>query len=735
MKQKLLIILLVLALLCSLSACVTEPPTTAGSNPPSFSQPGGSTTAPPLQSDCTHKDDDGNFLCDHCKGSVGVSLDFYAINDLHGRFDDTDAQPGLDELSTYLEYMDDDTTVLLASGDMWQGSAESNLTYGAMMTEWMNEMDFVSMTLGNHEFDWGESYIRENQSIAEFPFLAINVYDRSTNTLADYCQPSVMIERSGLQIGIIGAIGDCYDSISGDNTKNIYFQTGSALTELVKAESERLRSAGADIIVYSIHDGGNGNIGNLKYYYDLSLSDGYVDLVFEGHSHSRYNFKDAYGVHHIQGGAENDGISKAKLVYNLVTGDIQTQSSFVSNSVYETQADHPIIGTLMEKYADQIAQGNVVLGFNEKTRDSYYLRDILAWLYFIKGNERWGESYEITLGGGYFSIRNPYELAAGDVRYADLYSLFPFDNELVLCSVKGVDLIANFLETENANYFIHYDDPPQVDPDGTYYIIVDTYTSTYAPNKLTEIERYGKPVYSRDLLAEYISQGGFAGETIPDSYELTDIPTLLGICENLAPNSVSAEYYFVRGMVVSISNPTYGNMTIADENGNQLYIYGVNDRNGNRYDSMADAPQPGDVIILYGQMKNYVPDGQAPILEMVETKLIRKEIAYTLTDIPALLDICAALEPNSVSTESYYVQGTVISIDNTRYGNMTIVDENGNQLFIYGVNDMEGNRYESMTDAPQVGDTIVLCGQMKHYVPEGKDAIYEMIETVLIGKM
>ncbi|MBO7303255.1 MAG: hypothetical protein J6U68_03615, partial [Clostridia bacterium] len=150
-----------------------------------------------------HSDENDDGSCDSCYESVIVVLDFYAINDLHGKFCDTDTQPGVDNLATYLKTRADydDNVILLSSGDMWQGAAESNLTNGLILTEWMNELDFVSMTLGNHEYDWGEDAIKKNLEVAEFPFLAINVYDKSTGRLADYCTPSVMVERDGLQIG------------------------------------------------------------------------------------------------------------------------------------------------------------------------------------------------------------------------------------------------------------------------------------------------------------------------------------------------------------------------------------------------------------------------------------------------------------------------------------------------------------------------------------------------------
>ena len=204
-----------------------------------------------------HTDADNNGSCDRCSEDVTVEIDLYAVNDLHGKLVDGDNHPGVDELSTYLENarQTKDNMILLSSGDMWQGSSESNLTGGLIITDWMNQMGFHSMTLGNHEYDWGENAIRENAELAQFPLLGINVYSRLTGEQADYCQSSVVVESDGVKIGIIGAMGDCYSSIASEQSKDIFFKTGSELTQLVMAESQRLRQEGVDFIIYSIHDG------------------------------------------------------------------------------------------------------------------------------------------------------------------------------------------------------------------------------------------------------------------------------------------------------------------------------------------------------------------------------------------------------------------------------------------------------------------------------------------------
>ncbi len=531
MKNRILPLLpLLLAVVLLLSACAPAPVPPAGTQGATSAEtqaPTDAVTDAPADETCPdgkpHSDEDDDGTCDSCHETVLVMVDFFALNDLHGKFCDTDKQPGVDELSTYLKnaYLTEEAVVVLSSGDMWQGSSESNLTEGAILTDWMNEMDFVSMTLGNHEYDWGEDSIEANAAAAEFPFLAINVFDRGTGKPVAYCQPSVMVRRGGAKIGIIGAIGDCYSSISGETSGGVYFKVGDELTALIKAESERLRAEGADLIIYSLHDGfedsrTSGFIPDdqISHYYDPALSEGYVDLVFEGHTHQKYALKDSKGVYHLQGGGENRGIAHAEVKVNIANGHYHVDSAeIVPASVYEKLTDHPIVAELLEKYGDKVSVGSEVLGINATRRSGDELRALVADLYYRAGAAKWGGTYDIVLGGGFISVRSPYELPAGEVTYSELQSLFPFDNELVLCSVKGRDLLSKFINTDNKNYFNCYGEygesvKDDIDPDGTYYVIVDTYTSTYAPNRLTEVERYGEGVYARDLLADYIGSNG-----------------------------------------------------------------------------------------------------------------------------------------------------------------------------------------------------------------------------------
>ena len=404
---------------------------------------------------------------------------------------------------------------------MWQGSVESGLTRGNVFTEWMNYMNFVSMTVGNHEFDWGSQYIASNQALANFPTLGINVLNRSNNQRVDYLSPSVTFTRGGAKIGVIGAIGDCYSSISRSKVSDVTFATGYALTNLVKQESNRLRNEEhCDFIIYSLHGTYNEND------YDYELSSGHhVDIVLEGHSHNKYADKDEYGVYHIQSNAYNENFYRISVDLNLTnkTCNIHEPVSYnttLSYSPYRNYQEDAGVLNILNKYKDKYEFAYEVSGYNETTRYASELKQKVADLYYEYGNTTWGTQYNLVLGGGYISCRGS-NLPQGDVTYADLYNLFPFDNDIALCSITGRNLRnTQFITGTNSNYYINWSDYGEsirysINDSTTYYLVTDTYTVDYytSLNVVSYLENGG--TYARDLLDRYIRNDGFGTRPQP----------------------------------------------------------------------------------------------------------------------------------------------------------------------------------------------------------------------------
>ena len=185
-----------------------------------------------------------------------------------------------------------------------------------------------------------------------------------------------------------------------------------------------------------------------------------------------------------------------------------------ATSPYKNYKEDDGAKALLEKYYDDYAFGYEVLGYNSTWRSPAVLMQKLADLYLAAGLEKWGSSYNIVLGGGYMSCRGS-GLQVGSVTYADIDDLFPFDNDIQLCSVRG----SNFRNTKyikgDSKYYLawtEYGEEVRYDIDNytTYYIVTDKYGSDYKYNYLTVVDTYRPNYYARDLLAQYIREGNFA---------------------------------------------------------------------------------------------------------------------------------------------------------------------------------------------------------------------------------
>lgn len=66
-------------------------------------------------------------------------------------------------------------------------------------------------------------------------------------------------------------------------------------------------------------------------------------------------------------------------------------------------------------------------------------------------------------------------------------------------------------------------------------------------------------------------------------------------------DAYSTDKYYVRGEIKEVSGATNGNMTIVDENGEELYINGTYSADGaTRYDKLDVKPVAGDTVTVYG---------------------------------------------------------------------------------------------------------------------------------------
>jgi 2',3'-cyclic-nucleotide 2'-phosphodiesterase / 3'-nucleotidase / 5'-nucleotidase len=183
-------------------------------------------------------------------------------------------------------------TIILSGGDMFQGTPLSNVLKGQPVINFMNNIGFDAMALGNHEYDWGIETLLNVQTAtvknSSIPVLAANVYDKATNKPVKYVKPYVILEKGGVKIGVIGIVDNIEfpSIIMPTYIQNIIFKDP---IPIVNTLAEQLRKKGAQIVVVLAHMGASSNqttnipSGNLV---DFASKITGVDAILGGHSHT-----------------------------------------------------------------------------------------------------------------------------------------------------------------------------------------------------------------------------------------------------------------------------------------------------------------------------------------------------------------------------------------------------------------------------------------------------------------
>ena len=167
-------------------------------------------------------------------------------------------------------------TLLLAAGDMFQGSPVSNLFHGAPVMDVMNELKFDAMTLGNHEFDWGIAALTRLRKEARFPFLAANIVDSKGNLLSGI-RPYTIVQKGHAKVAVIGLTTSEIAYITKpDNLQGLTFPGPEAILPRLIQE---VRQQGASIVILLSH---------LGFEADKRVASAVpgINVIVGGHSHT-----------------------------------------------------------------------------------------------------------------------------------------------------------------------------------------------------------------------------------------------------------------------------------------------------------------------------------------------------------------------------------------------------------------------------------------------------------------
>ena len=141
--------------------------------------------------------------------------------------------------------------ILVDGGDQFQGTLFYTYYKGKMAAEMMNRLGYDAMTVGNHEFDDGPEVLRGFMDAVEFPVLMSNADVSREPQLADVLMKSIVIERGGEQLGLIGLTPHNTDELASPGPNIIFTDPVHA----VQGEVDKLTEAGVNKIIVLSHSG------------------------------------------------------------------------------------------------------------------------------------------------------------------------------------------------------------------------------------------------------------------------------------------------------------------------------------------------------------------------------------------------------------------------------------------------------------------------------------------------
>ena len=416
--------------------------------------------------------------------------------DIHGWFDGhRGAGPRFGGVALLASYVDalrvqnDNHVLLVDSGDLFQGTLESNFFEGEPVIKAYNLLGYAASAVGNHEFDYGPvgptsiaragddplGALKKNAAMASFPFLAANMTEKATGATPAWARPYTMVEVAGARIGIIGlSTPDTPNVTIGANVRTLSF--GDPVPATVAAAAA-LRRQGADAVIVIAHIGGKcadvadvhdvascGAEEEVMRYLDR-LPPHTIDAFFAGHTHQQMRHF-IHDVPVLQGRAYGEEFSTLDLWITPRQGVDPSRTTIrpltmiceqVWSGTERCKTPGPAGASLvprtflaraiapdaklaegMKPYVDRVAAkraesvgATAAAPFTRRFDGESTLGDLLADLM-----RRTFETDAAIINSG--GIRS--DLRAGNLVYADVFETSPFDNYPAIVRMTGAQI-------------------------------------------------------------------------------------------------------------------------------------------------------------------------------------------------------------------------------------------------------------------------------------------------------
>lgn len=406
-------------------------------------------------------------------------ITIFSINDLHGSLKESpsDGELGVAKLDYALKHDEDynpDTSIIISSGDMWEGGYLSHEDK-YLTDDVLAKMGVEAMVLGNHDFSWGIDTIKQLRAKSKYPYLACNIANENGRHVNDFSDNYTIIEKAGLKVGVIG-VASAESSITSSALEGYTFSENISLVrECVRA----LENEKCDITVLAIHN-------NYEYKFTSEIANNFtqsqISGIFGAHTHQFE--KETIGsnkIPYLQAGCNSKGY--AKMTFSLPTKKVK---SFSYNSNVYNDFNNTDNSSLNQDILNKINEADLkynptetICEFDTKFRRYYELNKFIP--YVMMGEAKrlgWTSKNKFLALHNLAGIRS--DIPSGKATKEILFKTEPFDNKVkVIPNVKGSALSSTMGVVESAYKTDHYaymcEDEQEFSTSKTYDIITIDY--------------------------------------------------------------------------------------------------------------------------------------------------------------------------------------------------------------------------------------------------------------------
>jgi 2',3'-cyclic-nucleotide 2'-phosphodiesterase (5'-nucleotidase family) len=395
--------------------------------------------------------------------------------DLHGNilpidyYKNVPDNRGLAKVATLIKRVRKETqnVLLVDSGDTIQGNPleyyhnkRNNSPTDPMMLV-MNSLNYDSMAVGNHEYNFGLNVLEKARREARFPWLSANTYEKSSGKT--HYQPYLIKEVAGVRIGVLGLTTPGIPF--WENTPNyVDLEFREPVDEARKWVSILRDKEQVDLVVVTMHMGleedlRTGVINPAQVPHEneavaIARNVPGIDIIFMGHTHREEPSLEINGVLLTQANYWGKHLSRVDVYLERTQGRWKTiaQASRTLPTDSSVEAD-PEVLKLAEPY-DRETQSWLSRAIGESdqelTATDARFRDT-AILDLIQRVQLEAGKADVSMAA---SFNSEARIPRGAVTVREIAGLYIYENTLVVLQVTGQDL-KEALE-HSAKYFRAY---------------------------------------------------------------------------------------------------------------------------------------------------------------------------------------------------------------------------------------------------------------------------------------